>query len=618
MRTLVVDFETAWNSRLSLRKMSAPVYCRDPEFAILGLGREEETQGSASGSRWTMGTGTSPLDFFPDISPSEWAGLRIVAHNVLFDGWVLHGVLGFPLAGEYFCTQQASRWLWPHESASLAETVKRLWPNDEDLRKGDFVSSRREFSMQDMLADPAAARNLAEYCLQDSRLTLRLYKELYPRIPENERLVMDLSLRMQLQPTLALDKEAVERFLEDEMARNRTLIENSGVSSDVLRSQQKFAAHLEELGLQVPMKRSQQTGKSIPAFSVNDQGWQRLKQDHPEHDALWQGREVAKSRINETRAKAFLLHADPETSAFPVPLQCPGAHTLRWSGAQGVNLQNMPRSGELRQALVPLDPENVLYIVDWSQIEARSLAYLAQEKPLLEAYAAGEDIYCQFASRVFKRPITKADARERQIGKVTVLGAGFRLGWKGLSVALQAQGVKDLGQSEVENIVYVFRSLYPMIPRLWAAAGIALTAMTGGGFSYTFGPPRCILKTGKECLHVPGGTVLRYPKLHRGKDGDMFYMGRKNRRRVPVKMYDGKLTENFVQMFARNIMVDAMVRARQELPMLVPALTVHDEIVFTGPSGHLEELRALCEKPPEWCRGMPLAVEAHESGRYDK
>ena len=98
----------------------------------------------------------------------------------------------------------------------------------------------------------------------------------------------------------------------------------------------------------------------------------------------------------------------------------------------GLNAQNLPRGGALRRSLRA--PRGcVLIACDSSQIEARLVAWLAGQDDLVESFREGRDVYCEFASTIYGREITKADKNERFVGK-TCLSASTRVltnaGWK--------------------------------------------------------------------------------------------------------------------------------------------------------------------------------------------
>lgn len=101
------------------------------------------------------------------------------------------------------------------------------------------------------------------------------------------------------------------------------------------------------------------------------------------------------------------------------------------SGDWSLNMQNLPRGGALRRAIIA-PPGHVVLQTDASQIEARMVAWICGQLDLIEQFANGEDVYSSFASKIFNRTITKADKAERFLGK-TCLAAGTQVltdkGW---------------------------------------------------------------------------------------------------------------------------------------------------------------------------------------------
>ena len=111
-----------------------------------------------------------------------------------------------------------------------------------------------------------------------------------------------------------------------------------------------------------------------------------------------------------------------------MPLRYYAAHTGRFGGTEKINMQNMPRNSELRKALCA-PPGQLVFVADLSNIEARMLAWLADEDDLLQQFRNGDDIYSNLASVIYDRPINKHDdPTERFVGKTAVLGLGYGMG----------------------------------------------------------------------------------------------------------------------------------------------------------------------------------------------
>lgn len=604
MRKLFLDFETFFSVACSLRKLSTTQYIRHPEFLVWGVGVQWEDEEHAT---WI--TGSDCESYLDEI---DWDDTALVCHNSLFDAQVLRLVYGHVAAYNY-CTASMSRGVWPTSSASLKNTAERCFPGDDTMRKGEELIQAKGIS--DLPPDIEEA--IAGYCRQDVALTKAIFDKIYPHFPEPEFNLIDMTIRMAVEPSLALDRERLQSHLDEITAKNQQVIEDSGTTREVLASNPKFTALIESMNIVVPTKVSPNTGKTIPAFGKADKGWQQLRAKYPEHENLWSARVTAKSRIDETRAQAFLDAADPETNLLPVPLRYYGAHTGRFSGTDGLNLQNLPRGSELRKALIAPHDQSLIYVADLSNIESRMLAWLANEDELLHSYRHGVDLYCEFASQIYDREITKADATERFVGKTCILGLGYGVGHKKLreTLASGAQGpVVELSDSEARAIVQLYRNMYWRIPALWSQ----LENLTASMVTHNHEPtPYSCLVFQNQSVKLPNELALRYPNLHI-KQGQLAYETSKGTEYT----YGGRLTENIVQALSRIIITDAMLVIEQEIPDSRVALTVHDEVVVVAPAispGYTLDsiIKILCRNP-EWAKELPLAAEGGYADNYSK
>lgn len=307
------------------------------------------------------------------------------------------------------------------------------------------------------------------------------------------------------------------------------------------------------------------------------------------------------------------------------------------SGSDGLNLQNLPRGGELRKSIVA-PPGHVLVVSDFSSIEARMIAWLAGQEDLLEQFRNGVDVYCEFASRVFGRKITKADKTARFLGKICILGLGYSLGWRKLATMMavgplgQAPilfskgdldamgGALDVGMecggitsklkgvplqvhcSAAKHLVNSYREFYDRIPGYWKTCERILDAMHRG-VNHQFG----VLSTEKARLLLPNGLFLQYRGLHRDEEGSWRYIGKRGERQY---LYSGKLAENVTQALSRIVMTDAMLKVGERYKV---ALTVHDELVCVVPEAEAEDaldyMLDCMSVAPAWCKDLPVAAE---------
>ncbi len=599
MNLITLDFETYYDVRLSLSKMSTVQYVQDDEFKVWGVG----VKFFHNPTVWI------PEDEVKDfLEQIDWDDAALVCHNTLFDAYILTQVFGvYPKY--YYDTAAMSRGLFPNESASLKHVCKRLFPDDPTMRKGEELINAK--GIRDL--DPQLDEEIGGYCIQDVDLTYALYNKMHHEFPQSELDLMDLTVRMFVEPKLTLDRALVYAYkqeLADETARK---IENSTTTREVLASQQKFANFLEDLSITVPTKRSPRTGKIIPAFGKNDSAYIQMCNMYPQYNHIWDAREAVKSRLEETRAERFLSSVNPDGS-FSVPLRYYAAHTGRFGGSEKINLQNLPRGSKLRSAITCKD-DQFLYVADLSNIEARMLAWLARQEDLLDAFARGEDVYCQFASEIYGRPITKDNKLERYVGKTAILGLGYGMGAEKFQYTLASGSPSvEVTIETARTIVQQYRSTYYNIPRLWSVCKQLLYSMMDRNqIGNTYGP----LAVSNNAIKLPNGMFLKYPALQY-INGEFLYTGRNN---SMIRTHGPRVCENIIQALARIVITDQILTTHQ-LPEVDVVLTVHDEIIALSskekPDETLDQILAIMKKPPVWCSSLPLDAEGHFSNVYSK
>ena len=454
MNILYLDFETYYDVQLSLGKMTTVQYVNHPDFKIWGVGlkfNEGETG-------WY-----SEEEYEEALSQIPWEDTAVVCHNTLFDAYILTQYLGHYPA-YYYDTASLSRGVYPNQPARLKDVAMRIFPNDPGMRKGDELVNAK--GVRDL--NPELDAQIGGYCIQDVDLTYAIFHHMMQGYPQDELDIIDLTVRMFVEPKLILDRDMLIAHKEKIKLQTAKAIEASGLTREVLASQQKFAAHLETLNITVPTKKSPTTGKQIPAFSKTDSAYIQMQNMYPELLHIWDGREAVKSRIEETRAERFLESTNPD-GTFSVPLRYYAAHTGRFGGTESINLQNLPRGSALRTAVMAPEGQ-YLYVVDLSNIEARMLAWLSKEADLLDAFAAGRDVYSEFASQIYGYPVTKANKLERYVGKTAILGLGYGMGPDKFKDTLKnGKPSVDIGDSTAISIVAQYRAMYPNIPMLWNA-----------------------------------------------------------------------------------------------------------------------------------------------------
>ena len=598
MLTITLDFETYYDVHYSLTKMTTPMYVNHDDFKVWGVGLKVEDDDTV----WLK-----PDEIEFEFNIYNWEDVALVCHNTPFDAYILTQRYGIQDVGYYYDTAAMSRGMYPSQSASLKSLAERLWPNDISMRKGEELANAK--GVRDLTAE--LDEQIGGYCIQDVDLTYAAWKNLCKNFPKEELDLIDLTTRMYVEPKLVLDSEVCVHHRDKHKKAGDDAVQNSGIGRDVLSSNPKFAQYIQEdLDIVVPTKKSPRTGKMIPALGKTDSAYIQMCQMYPQHKHIWAGRTAVKSRIEETRAERFLQSINKD-GTFSAPLKYYAAHTGRFGGTEKLNLQNLPRSSELRRAIQA--PEGkLLYVADLSNIEARMLAWLANEPYLLTSFRNQVDVYSEFATQIYGREITKENKLERYVGKTAVLGLGYGMGADKFKYTLSTGSPSvDVSDTAAATIVNQYRSYYANVPALWSQCKQLLYHMLDQRQAgTTYGP----LTVGLHQIALPNGMALKYPMLtYSPRDGQFMYMSYNRSERL----YGPKLTENIIQALARIVITDQMLTLQQDDTFDV-VLTVHDEIILMGPEDscnvHMDRILEVMRTPPDWCKDLPLDAE----GGYDK
>lgn len=290
-------------------------------------------------------------------------------------------------------------------------------------------------------------------------------------------------------------------------------------------------------------------------------------------------------------------------------------------------------SSSLRHCIVAA-PGHALVAGDFSTIEARVCLAIAGQDDVLTKWKHDlkYDPYCEMASMVLGRTITKKEnKKERQeVGKPTVLGCGFQMGWRKFHARYMKKEPVELAQKCVDT----YRQDWaPRVPELWRDLEEAAIRTVWDRKSYeTHGVTYAIEDEWLSC-RLPSGRKIYY--LHpRACRKEMPWSTpekpdiRKAWRYTVKKMgvmshvdaYGGLLTENVVQATARDLLVDrALVAEKEGFPLV---LTVYDEIVTETEECRADPkaLQQIMEDAPTWAKalGIPVAAEVWAGERYRK
>jgi DNA polymerase len=597
--------ETFYDKQFSLSKLTTEEYLRDTQFEVIGV----SVQLNDGEPAWFSGTMEETGEW---LRTFDWASSIAIAHNAMFDLAILNW--HFDLRPKRIVdTLSMARAIHTIEvGGSLAALVEYYGLGKKGTEVLNALGKRRlDFTPDELEA-------YGEYCKNDVALTYQLFHKLMePGFSVDELRLIDVTVRMFSEPVLQIDAPLLAAHLIGVKQKKDKLLSKALVDKDDLMSNPKFAQLLVMLNVIPPMKISLTTGKETYAFSKQDEEFMALM----EHEnvlvqALVSARLGLKSTLEETRTERFIKIA--ERGSLPIPLKYYAAHTGRWGGDDSVNMQNLPRGSALKNALMA-PPGYVLVDSDSSQIEARTLAWWAGQDDLVKAFERGDDVYKIMASAIYGKPEADITKDERFVGKTTILGSGYGMGYKKFHTQLKNFGV-ELPLAECERIISVYRSTYEAIPELWKQAQSALYAMIEDKTA-PLGKKGIVFVEGKRGIRLPNGLYIKYPNLRLVKNdegrSEFVYDTKKGRAVIPNRIYGGKVVENVVQALARIAVGEQLLRVAKKYKVV---MTVHDAVCALVPETEKErglEYVEMCMKiRPTWALELPLNCEAGADPRY--
>ena len=602
-----MDFETYYSQTYSLSKMTTEEYIRSDEFETIGfaiqcLSRQED----GGEPHWYSGTRAYLKTVLDKYKLDKHL---VVAHNAMFDMAILNWQFDIKPKGIADTLSMARAIHGTEVGGSLAKLAEHYGLGVKGTEVLNALGKRRiDFNTQDLA-------QYGEYCKNDVVLTMALFEQLSAGFPPIELRLIDLTIRMFSEPSLWLDGNMLHDHLGS-VRRAKEVYLNKYMKEDLM-SNDKFAQLLNSLGVTPPTKISPATGKETWAFAKTDEGFKALLEHEEESVQLLAcSRLGVKSTLEETRTERFIEIA--QRGLFPIPLRYYAAHTGRWGGDDKVNLQNLPRQSRLKDAIMA-PPGSVIVDSDSSQIEARTLAWLAEQNDLVDAFERGEDVYKIMASSIYVKAQEEISKDERFVGKTTILGCGYGMGSAKFKAQLKTFNV-EIEDGEANRIIKVYRETYDWIPQLWRQAGVALDAMFANQTT-TLGRNGILVVEGTKGIRLPNGLYVKYPNLRKirneqGKD-EYVYDTKKGKAVVPNRIYGGKVIENVCQALARIIIGEQMLQVAKKYKVV---MTVHDAIACVIPEQEAQtgqEYVEMCMRMrPKWAQELPLNCESGVGKSY--
>lgn len=650
---LSIDFET--RSTTDLKRAGVYKYAENRQTDIICLA-------------WAIDGKPVEIWLPGDPAPQElWdhvvAGKPIHAWNAQFERVIWRAILspryGFPLpaTAQFYCT--AAEGAAAGLPRSLDEAAKFLGlPVEKDMdghRLMLRMSKPRSGPADDPVwwEDAGRMERLIAYCKQDVEVERAVRAKILP-LTASERIIY-LADQMINDRGVLLDGDLIQssaRLVRDAVAEaDREIYKMTGGVVDRVSNAGAIARWLES-----------RTGEAwdVRKATVRDA---LSREDELPEDVV----QVLKIRERAGKSSVAKLYrmieaANKDWRARGLLLYH-GASTGRWTG-KSIQPQNFPR-GEVKDPeqyiphIMSGDPNRLvskgpgvlqtvssllrpmiisgngktLMAADYSQIEARVLAWLAGQKDLVDVFRSNGPVYELMASKIYGLPVSEitSGSRERQIGKMAVLGCGYGMGWRTFQKQAADQAGIEISDQEAQSAIEAYRSQNRKIKRLWwSVEEAAVAALNAPGVSMPCGLVvwRATADRSYLTCELPSGRTINYPAPAlmptRTPWGEIkeavTYMGTNayTRKWERQNAYGGLFVENIVQAIARDLLADAMLRLEAHGFRVV--LTVHDEVVCEVDEGtkSLDEFLAIMRSAPDWAEGLPIAAEGWAGRRYRK
>ncbi|NEK21356.1 DNA polymerase I [Sulfitobacter sp. JBTF-M27] len=307
--------------------------------------------------------------------------------------------------------------------------------------------------------DKVPLEDAVKYAAEDADITLRLWQLLKPQLHMAQVTRVYERLERPLVPVLAqmersgikVDRDTLSRmsnaFSQKMVGLEDEIFELAGRKFSVGSPKQIGEILFDEMDLELPDGKKPKKGKS-GAWSTGADVLEDLATVHDLPRRILDWRQLDK--LKSTYTDALQNHINPDTGRVHTSYSIAGASTGRLASTDP-NLQNIPIRTEegrrIREAFVA-EEGKTLVALDYSQIELRILAHIADLPALKDAFARGDDIHAMTASEMFDVPMEEMTPDIRRRAKAINFGVIYGISGFGLARNLripraEAQGFID-------------------------------------------------------------------------------------------------------------------------------------------------------------------------------
>ena len=504
-----------------------------------------------------------------------------IGQNLKYDILVLARA-GIEVSGPIYDTMLASYLANPATRSHGMDNLAAELLNYHTISYSEVAGSgKKQIGFEEVEVEKATT-----YAAEDADITLRLYEKLVPMVTEQHQDGLLNDVEMPLLQILAGMERAGIRInpeflggLSADMEKKLAVLETeihqlAGGPFNIGSPKQLGEVLFENLGL--PKGKKTKTGWSTDVEVLN-----KLAEDHEIAAKILDYRSLMKLKGTYTDALPKLIH--PETGRIHTSFNQAVTATGRLSSSDP-NLQNIPIRTEegrrIREGFIPSDG-CVLLSADYSQVELRILAHMADEPALKEAFARGEDIHRSTASEVLGLFPEMVTDEQRRAAKAINFGVVYGISAFGLAKQL------GINRREAQQFIDTYFERYPGIRTFMDA---------------------CIAEA-REKMYVTTllGRRCAIPEIN-SKNGAVRGYAERNAINYPVQ---GSAAD-----IIKVAMVKIAARLAEEGLQARMLLQVHDELVFDVPQAELEKVSALVKSEMQGAvdLSVPLLVEVG-SGR---
>jgi DNA polymerase len=619
------------------------------------------------------------IETYCDLELSDVGVYKYAEHSsfkILLYGWALNDD---PVIVEAMPSLKFAGYLRDPAITKVAhnanfETVCLRIPNDELEHWQDTMLMAAELGYPRSLEQAAVVLKLAEGKLDTGKALINIFSKPSKREPKpgeweqfieyNKRDVeVEREIYKLLAPLTAQREDERRLWYIDQKINERGVMVDKDLAEKAIEFAEKAQASAYErlmdiTGLDRPTDAA--IRKKFDIHSLSSKELPEVRRNRPELAAILDIRgELSKTSVK--KFNAMVNTAGRQDRARGLSAFMGAGRTGRWAGRL-VQLQNLPRpkldnkqidlarkavkdgdfetfrllyggeematlSSLVRSAFIPRDGCRFI-IADFSAIEARVLAWLANERWRLDVFRSDGKIYERSAERMFNlEPGSVGKSSPyRQKGKIAELA----LGYGGAVGALINMGALDMGlqEKELPALVKLWRNANQGVTKFWAELDKTLYAVLTDGAYYSpllhsnnIAVRRNPLQPSMMQVQLPNGRLLSYvDAVHDGREVQYQGLNQTTNQWETQQLYGAKLTENIVQATARDFLAEVLVDA--EAAGFSPVFHVHDEIVCEVPANMandaLQSVLDMMATPPSWAQGCPIKGDGEACDYYRK